>query len=64
MVVSSHVSGQDQAIQEESPREGAVRVTAGFVRGVNEIFALLECYATFADSCRRLGATYLAHIEE
>jgi len=32
-----------QAIQEESPHKGAMRVTADFGRGVNEILAVLGC---------------------
>jgi hypothetical protein len=50
LVVSYHFTGQDQAIQEESPHKGVMRVTAGFGRCVQEIFRFLGCYADFVGS--------------
>jgi len=33
-------------------------VISGFCRGVNEIFALLECYTAYIDSYRRIMTTH------
>ena len=38
-------------------------VAASFRRGVNEIFALLECYAARTRSYRRFGTTYRDHLQ-
>jgi len=50
LVVTYDVSAQDHAIQEESPQKGAMRVTAGFGRGVKESFPFLWYYAAFLSS--------------
>jgi hypothetical protein len=38
-------------------------VTSDFGRGVNEIFALLGCYAAFIDSHQRFETPYLSRIQ-
>jgi hypothetical protein len=36
-------------------------VIRSFRRGVNDVVALLGCYAAWLDSCRRLDITYWSH---
>jgi len=38
-------------------------VISSFRRGVNEIFALLGCYAAYTGSYRRFGITYRSHLQ-
>jgi len=38
-------------------------VISGFRGGVNEIFALLDCYVTYTGSHRRFGTTYQFNLQ-
>ena len=46
-----------------NPKHNVLRVISGFRRGVNEIFALLGCYAAIIDRYRRFGTKYGYHLQ-